>query len=232
MRIVQPDLWGKGRASPNLLVRNWPPAFTEWSTKSVRDAFFASPQFARLLDADAVKETIARGVASGHLAYVGKSTSGGYEPFKYACDIRASDVEISDEMYIITKEAALAYKAAGTTITDRQGPPPGAEGPPSGGTGGEEWNRPGTRESGADSPLATSHPAGATASILKWSGEVTSQKWMNFYTKVLSKFAAGKGLTLRVSVEVSPEDGISIQRVEETKVALRELGLKDDVRIE
>lgn len=30
--------------SPNYLVRNWPPAFKEWSIKSVRDAFFASPQ--------------------------------------------------------------------------------------------------------------------------------------------------------------------------------------------
>lgn len=29
--------------SPNFLLRNWPPVFTEWSTKSIRDAFFASP---------------------------------------------------------------------------------------------------------------------------------------------------------------------------------------------
>ena len=55
---------------------------------------------------------------------------------------------------------------------------------------------------------------------------------MNFYTKVLSRFAAGKGLKLTVSVEASPEDGVSSQKVDETKVALRELGLKDDVRIE
>ena len=54
--------------SPNFLVRNWPPAFTEWSTKSVRDAFFASPQFPRLLDGDSVRETIARGVSGGGAA--------------------------------------------------------------------------------------------------------------------------------------------------------------------
>jgi hypothetical protein len=29
--------------SPNFLVRYWPPAFKEWSVRSVRDAFFASP---------------------------------------------------------------------------------------------------------------------------------------------------------------------------------------------
>jgi len=26
--------------SPNFLIRNWPPAFKEWSTKSVRDALY------------------------------------------------------------------------------------------------------------------------------------------------------------------------------------------------
>ena len=64
-----------------------------------------------------------------------------------------------------------------------------------------------------------------------WAGEVPAQKWMNFYTKVLSKFAAGKGLKIKIEVEVSQADGISEQKVEETKVALRELGLDDDVEV-
>jgi hypothetical protein len=37
---------------------------------------------------------------------------------------------------------------------------------------------------------------------LRWEGEIPSQKWMNFYTKVLSKFAASKGLKLTVRFEV------------------------------
>jgi len=37
--------------NPQFLVRNWPPAFKEWSTKSVKDAFFASPQFPRIKSA-------------------------------------------------------------------------------------------------------------------------------------------------------------------------------------
>jgi len=49
---------------------------------------------------------------------------------------------------------------------------------------------------------------------------------MNFYTKVLSKFAATAGLKLTLRVEVAPAEGISPQKVEETKVALRELGLR------
>jgi hypothetical protein len=48
------DIEEKG-VSQNFLVRNWPPAFKEWSTKSVRDAFFASPQFPRLLNPESIQ---------------------------------------------------------------------------------------------------------------------------------------------------------------------------------
>jgi hypothetical protein len=64
---------------------------------------------------------------------------------------------------------------------------------------------------------------------LVWSGDVPHQKWMNFYTKVLSKFAASAGLKLTLRVEVAPPEGVSPQKVDETKVALRELGLKDSL---
>jgi len=68
-------------------------------------------------------------------------------------------------------------------------------------------------------------PPRPTAGKLVWTGEVPPQKWMNFYTKVLSKFAARKGLKLTVTVEASPEGGVTKQQAEETKTALRELGL-------
>jgi hypothetical protein len=67
---------------------------------------------------------------------------------------------------------------------------------------------------------------------LRWEGEIPSQKWMNFYTKVLSKFAASKGLKLTVRFEVSADGAISQQKIEEAKVALRELGLNDAVSAE
>ena len=95
--------------SPSFLVRNWPPAFKEWSTKSVRDAFFASPQFPRLTNPDALKETISRGVGNGQLAYVGKTASNDYKPFYFSQALMTADVELSDEMFIITKETADAY---------------------------------------------------------------------------------------------------------------------------
>ena len=54
---------------------------------------------------------------------------------------------------------------------------------------------------------------------------------MNFYTKVLSRFVTGGGLKLKVEVEVKSEEGISQQKVEQTRVALRELGLDENIEI-
>ena len=81
-RLQQEDLVVDG-VSPNFLLRNWPPALPEWSTKAVRDTFFASPKFPRLLSPELVKKTISRGVEAGMMAYVGKEPGGKYEPFVF-----------------------------------------------------------------------------------------------------------------------------------------------------
>ena len=103
--LRQKDIIAK-EVLPRYLVRNWPPAFTEWSTKAVRDAFFASPQFPRLLYPDTLKETIARGVCEGQIAYAAKSPKGGYDPFLYKTTLDAADVEISDDVFILTSTEA------------------------------------------------------------------------------------------------------------------------------
>ncbi len=46
---------------------------------------------------------------------------------------------------------------------------------------------------------------------------------------VLSKFSTGQNLKLTLTVEVAPPGGVTPQTVEDTKVALRELGLSDNV---
>ena len=63
--------------------------------------------------------------------------------------------------------------------------------------------------------------------MIAWSGEISPQKWMNFYTRVLAKFATGNGLKLSVKIEVAPDGGVSQQKIDETRAALRELGLND-----
>src|SRR5213078_3412352 len=104
------DLETKG-ISPHFLARNWPPAFKEWSTKSVRDAFYASPQFPRLTNPDVLKDTIVNGVMNGVFAYIGKASAAKYKPFVFNQPMMKADVEFSDEMFLITKEVAEAYSA-------------------------------------------------------------------------------------------------------------------------
>lgn len=215
--------------SPKFLVRNWSGAHKEWSTKAVKDAVFASPLFPRLLNGDLIRDTIAKGVSNSILAYVGKAAGGKYEPFLYGTSMSAQEVEISDDVFVITAEAAEAYRQALTK------PPEPA------GAGTLFADDGGATESGgageAGGPIGRTAekkpevlPAGDKARALTWSGEVPAQKWMNFYTKVLAKFATSKSLRLTVKVDASPEAGVSKQVVEETKAALRELSLNEDVK--
>jgi hypothetical protein len=65
---------------------------------------------------------------------------------------------------------------------------------------------------------------------LKWSGEVAPQKWTNLYMKVLTKLVSGRDLKIRVSIEATLKE--ADQQLEETKTALRGLGLDDNVETE
>ena len=62
-------------------------------------------------------------------------------------------------------------------------------------------------------------------SVIRWSGTVPAQKWMNFYTKVVSRHAANPNLRLTVSFEVSVDEGEASAREQEALTAIRELGL-------
>jgi hypothetical protein len=241
----------------------------------VREAFFASPLFPRLLNGDSVKETIARGVENGVLAYVGKGKGSRYEPFHFGASLDPAEVEISDEMFVLTADEAKKHVEPPrlTTLTvapsqvvvepgkrqtftakglDQHGrdidagqvawsATGGAVGPDGvfvagqdegnflvTATAGEVRGAAGvTVAKGAvppPPPLPPPLPSG-----LRWEGQVPPQKWMNFYTKVLSKFAASKGLKLTVRFELTADGAVSQQKIEETKVALRELGLDDAV---
>ena len=205
--------------SPNYLCRHWPPALPEWSTKGVRDAFFASPQFPRLLDPDVVRETVARGVSSGQLAYVGKRGDGLYDPFLFECPASMLDIEIAEDTYIISRETAQAYRES---LTKGQSPEPA---PPIPTAGSGESPDTGVKGGAPGDTSSVTPVQGDFFAKLTWTGAVPPQKWMNFYTKVLTKYASDRSLTLRVSFDASPESGISKEKVDETRSALRELGL-------
>ena len=223
-RLTQEGELDKG-ISVRLLLQNWPSAFTEWPVKSARDALYASPQFHRIVrGTEAIQDAVSKGVSRGELAYVGKSLDGKYSPLKFNEPLFPGDVEVVEEMFLVTKETASAYLTKQSTppapITASATPPELAllSIPTSAATVQSSL------------PIEASTPP-ATASGLSWTGEIPPQKWMNFYTKVLSKFASARGLRLTLKVEVAPEEGISRQRIEETTSALRELGLNDDVSI-
>jgi hypothetical protein len=273
---------------PNFLVRNWPPAFKEWSTRAVRNAFYASPIFPRLTNPDSIKETISRGVREGLLGYVGKSPSGIYEPSYFATDIAANEIEISDDMYIITGEEARrhveprklttlevwpkeARVKSGDSIEfrvrglDQNGAEIELSGVEWDGDGGKidkegrfvagdtegkytvtatvdgmkGWTmvsvtsiRTGGSADGEDD--SDSSDEGETEpdlTTITWSGEITPQKWTNFYMKVLSKLVQDGELHLNLTVDAKPKGNVQ-QKAQEIKMALRELGLSEDLEVE
>lgn len=268
--------------SPNFLTRNWV-STTDWSTRSVRDAFFASPRFPRLTNPEAIRDTIARGVSNGQLAYVGKTENDQYEPFCFNQPLSSMEVELSEEMFIIPKAAAEIYqkriqeKAVLSKLAiqpsqvqlgpgqsfqfnlqslDQYGLPYTA-GYLVWATDGGEIDQRGNFKAGADdgmftvSIIADHLSAVAHVSIMKgvapqpppskqeekvkrltWNGTIPAQKWMNFYTKVLARFATGFQLNLQLGVEVRHEEGISAQKVDETRAALNDLGLNDNLHID
>jgi len=263
--------------SPRFLLKNWPPAKPEWSTKDVRDTFFASPLFPRLLSVEAVKGAIARGVSEGWMAYASRGADG-YDPFIYKQSLNERDVEISDDVFIITAEdaerhikppeptrilvtpectrvkpgtkqafsakvldqfgrdlecSALEWVATGG-IMDEQGVFRAGEDEgrflvvvKAMGVKGEA-NVSVAREasSAGEKPTPVSPRPERT---MKWSGEIPPRKWMNFYTKVLSKLVAAGGLKITVTVESSPEGGLGERETDDIRAALRSLGLNDNV---
>jgi hypothetical protein len=63
--------------------------------------------------------------------------------------------------------------------------------------------------------------------LILWRGTVPPQKWMNFYTKVLTRFASSPDLKLEVSFEVPIDSAQAQSKVDETRSGLKELGLDD-----
>jgi len=213
-RLAQEGDLEEETISPSFIVRNWPPALSEWSTKALRDTFFASPQFPRLCRPESLRRTISEGINKGAFGYADKAPDGTLVDVIFSESLPESSVEISDEVFLIPKNIAQAIKSG---VVPPQ-PPEKKE---------EIVLQPSEKKE-----MTTERVSISKVSSLSWEGEVPPQKWMNFYTKVLSRFQIGEHLKLKVNVEVKPKEGIPDQKVNETKTALRELGLSDAVKTE
>ncbi len=220
LALIQARLKQEGlledRVRPEFLVRYWPPALPAWPTKAVRDVFYASPKFPRLLDWTVLRKTISEGVSSGRFGYATLTAAGAFEHLRIGETMGEADVEFADEVVILTKETTEQTKAVTKPEKlEGVGALPGE--PPTG------------------EPPAT--PAGTGVipqpvkpyTALQWEGQVPPQKWMTFYTKVLARFANDPTLTLNVKFAVSPKEGISQDTVEETRASLKDLDLDESV---
>jgi hypothetical protein len=262
--------------SPAKLIKYWPPALVEWSTKAVRDAFYSSPQLSRLLNPDSIKRTISDGVTQGLLGYATKDAGGRLKLERFKNSLSDTEVEISDDMFVLKSEEAqkllepprlaslairpehvvlkpLEQAAFTCTALDQYGKPIAAPAVSwsvsagsitpagvftAGKSGGLHTVRAtaGDREAIAEvritdgtGPPPPPPPPGKQT--LHWSGTVPPQKWMNFYTKVLTRFASSPDLKLEVSFEVPIDRDQAQSKVDETRSGLKELGLDDNASL-
>jgi hypothetical protein len=268
--------------SPNKLIKYWPPALVEWSTKAVRDAFYSSPQLSRLLNPESIKRTISDGVTHGLLGYASKDASGRLRLQKFKESLYDVDVEISDEMFVLKADEAQKLleppRLASLTIRpehvvlkpgeqaafncsalDQYGHPiavpavswsttSGSITPTGVFTAGTMGGLHSVRATAGDREaiaevrvrIDQSQPNGEDDDesiekpdkrVLRWRGTVPPQKWMNFYTKVLTRFASSPELKLEVSFEIPIDRDQAQSKVEETRSGLKELGLDDNMTV-
>jgi hypothetical protein len=178
--------------------------------------FYAAPSFPRLLDPEVLRETIARGVREGKFGYARKTTAG-YENIRFRDpDFCESDVEFSEDVAIVSqdKPAAPMPPSDSKVVSDTSMAVPT-----------HPMAAPPTSEKTAPPLLVSQYRKCA------WEGELPPQKWMQFYTRVLTRFATDPSLRLSVRFEVTPEEGIPPILVDEIKTALRELGLDDTLEV-
>jgi hypothetical protein len=85
----------------NRLLKYWPPAFTEWSTKALRDAFFSSPLLPRLIRGDVIRRTVAAGVSQGLLGYAHRDATGRLVLVRYNESLSELEIDIADDVFIL-----------------------------------------------------------------------------------------------------------------------------------
>lgn len=90
----------------NRLIKYWPPALIEWSTKALRDAFFSSPLLPRLVRGDVIKRTVAEGVTRGLIGYAHRDASGRLVLSRFNETLSELEVEIADDVFILKAEDA------------------------------------------------------------------------------------------------------------------------------
>ena len=87
-----------------------------------------------------------------------------------------------------------------------------------------------TTEAHGSSAVAPAATSGVVAGF-RWTGVLPARKWTNFNARVLSRFANGGGMKVTVTVDVAPAGGVPNSKIDEMRVALRELGLSETILV-
>jgi hypothetical protein len=203
--------------APSRIVQNWPAVGPEWMTREVRDAVYASPRFTRLLDAQALRDTIARGVREGQFGYAVKRGSDVIRII-FGEHLDPGQVEFSEDITLVLPEMARALQAAAPAPEAPVATPQPPTLPPS----------PAPTPPGEQPQILT----GERVAAVRWAGGLPPQRWTQFYTKVLSRLANEGGLDLKVEFESRPPNGLLLDRIDAVRESLAELGLPMQLSVE
>jgi hypothetical protein len=253
---------------PGRLLTYWPTSIdVAWSTKALRDAFYASPQLPRVAQPHAILRAIEEAVIAGHLAYAGRVSDGSFRPIYLEEPIPPLELEFSEEWVLLKPEVArqhlepahlerLEVQPARASVEPRAVVAFAARGYDQHGatypvreahwsaTGGsiDESGRfiaedpgfysvtvEGEGRSGMAHVQVSSGAKPALGGGLTWSGAIPPQKWTQFYMRILTKLVAKPGLELRVDLRLPTDAEVSDATKSEVELALRELGLDDEV---
>lgn len=212
-RLRQEGLLNK-EVGASYVERNWPPALKElgaWSLAGLKAAFFQG-SLTRLERAeDALRQMLLRAVAQGNLGLgVGKDAAS-LDRVWFKEQVDPAEIVFDDETYVLLP-ARARQEMAPTPVPQR----PGEEPQPSETLQPEEPGSPTTR------PPLEPQPAGPTT--IRWTGDLSREKWNLFGLRVLTKLAQSQSLQIKVDVQASVQDGSVVRQL---NTAVEELGFRE-----
>jgi len=188
---------GPGRLSSKDL-GIWPEDKSAISTKDVRDAFFTFTYLPMIPSAQALKETLIQGVATGSFGLArGSLEQNGLHSVKIGTTLDTDSIEFSNDEFLLRSN--FAYQLIGALPKKPDGPRQGEETGPSG------------EVRGIPRPSGPEVYGSVEVSVedLDW------KKWSEFHDAVIQPLVnAGANLKVKVEVVGSSEEGISPNTVD------------------
>lgn len=207
------------------LERNWPPALAEegaWPLASLRQSFLDG-SLTRLIDPDTVlRVKIIEFVGNGDLGLAsGRRAGGGYHRLWFRDHLSPDEVAFESGVFLLRRTTAEALKGGGSTS-------PAAP----------------TIETGPSTPLpppTTAEPSAdpgagpatdAVPRTIRITGKVPPELWNRLGTRILPKLRSGSDLSIHLELAATMRADAAEAMLRDLRLALQELGLDADLRVE